>query len=265
MLVSPAQLALLMLSSFAAGAVNSVAGGGSLLTFPALLGAGLSALGANATSTVALMPGSFAALWGYRARLRGQGPVIAAMTVPSLVGGVLGAVLALRVGERWFALIVPWLLLGATLLFALQQPLRAMADRMSSQSPDRSDVLSARSLVVIGLFQLLVATYGGFFGAGIGIMMLASLAIVGFSDIHQMNGLKNLAAAVINAVAIVIFVSKGTANLPLAAVMALAAIAGGRLGAGIAQRLGAKTVRGFVTFVGLSITTLLFVRRMRGG
>lgn len=255
---------LLALSAFAAGAVNSVAGGGSLLTFPALLAAGLDPLAANATSTVALVPGSISACVSYREHLRGQSRAVLVMALPSLVGGVLGAALLLRGGSERFTNVVPWLLLGATGLFASQEVLaRWRARRAESEPATPSDPALERPSVIaaLSLGQLLVATYGGYFGAGIGIAMLAALSLTGMREIHRMNALKNLSAALINGVAVVLFVRAQAADLPIAALMAITAILGGRSGARLAQRVRPESVRRLVTLIGLAITVLLFARR----
>jgi uncharacterized membrane protein YfcA len=262
---TPTSVAVLTSAAFAAGAVNSIAGGGSLLTFPALLVAGLSPLGANATSTVALVPGSIAACWSYREHLRGQSRAIAVMALPSLAGGALGALVLLRAGDSVFARVVPWLLLGATALFASQEALARWRARRGETLPDEPSLATPSSILALAAFQLFVATYGGFFGAGIGILMLAALAIAGFREIHRMNALKNLAAAVINGVAVVLFLRAGAADLPVAGVMAVAAVAGGRSGAQIAQRVGPARVRRAVTVVGLTISAVLLARSLASG
>ncbi|MFO0563399.1 MAG: sulfite exporter TauE/SafE family protein [Polyangiales bacterium] len=260
----PSRWLLLALSAFAAGAVNSVAGGGSLLTFPALLAAGLDPLAANATSTVALVPGSISACVSYREHLRGQSRAVLVMALPSLVGGVLGAVLLLRGGSERFTSVVPWLLLGATGLFASQEFLARWRARRAEgeQAPESDPALDRPSVIAaLSLGQLLVATYGGYFGAGIGIAMLAALSLTGMREIHRMNALKNLSAALINGVAVVLFVQARAADLRIAAVMAVAAILGGRSGARLAQRVRPESVRRLVTLIGLAITVMLFARR----
>jgi hypothetical protein len=248
--------ALLAAAAFAAGAVNSVAGGGTLLTFPSLLGAGLAPLAANATSTLALVPGSAGAFVGLRGRLEGDRRLVAWMAAPSVLGGVGGTLLALRAGDTVFAAVVPWLVLGATLLFLAAEPISRWLRR-------REDTAASVNLAALAGGQLLVALYGGFFGAGIGILMLAGLALAGVRDVHRMNALKNLAAVCINGVSAVTFALSGRVDWPLAGVMALAAVAGGRLGAGVALRVGQAHVRRAVVFIGLAIATLLFARQLR--
>jgi len=247
---------LLFGAAFVAGAVNSVAGGGTLLTFPALLSAGLPAVTANATSTVALAPGSLSAFWGYRRQVRGEGRLLAAMALPSGFGGVLGALAADRVGDQAFAKLAPLLVLGATLLFMAQEPLRRWSRGTIQAAPRRG----RWQLAGVAAFQALVALYGGFFGAGIGILMLAALGLLGLRDIHRMNGLKNLAAVCINGLAAITFAAAGRVDWPLAGLMVVGGVAGGYSGAGLAQRLGQSTVRRIVVAIGLAISAYLFAR-----
>lgn len=243
---------LLVVASFLAGTVNSVAGGGTLLTFPTLLSAGIPPIVANATSTVALVPGSFGAFLGYGDERKAAQAELLTLGLPSVVGGVLGAVVVIRVGDSSFAKLVPFLLYGATALFLVQPLVKRALEGRKARLPR----------FVLPIFQLLVATYGGFFGAGIGILMLAAMGIVlAGASIHRLNAFKNLAAATINGVAAITFVVAGRVNFRVAGVMAVAALSGGYLGAGIARRLGERVVRGFVVFVGLAIGTWLLLKR----
>ncbi len=231
-------------SAFLAGVVNSLAGGGTLLTYPALLAAGISPIHANATSTICLVQGSLAAFWGYRKQLENDGRLLLALTVPCLIGSVIGAYVVLRMTERSFALVVPWLILGATLLFLL-------ADRLRRRWINRPEakVVGGRLAALIGV-QLLVAVYGGFFGAGQGILMLATLGLCGLRDLNRMNGLKNYAAATINSVATVMFVIGHLIEWRPAIIMAVCAIAGGYAGALGAQRVGQRIARAAVIAIG---------------
>lgn len=243
---------LLLCAAFLAGAVNSVAGGGTLLTFPTLLSAGISPIMANATSTVALVPGSLGAFFGYGDERKAAQQELLTLGLPSVVGGVLGALLVMRLGDRSFARLVPFLLYGATALFLVQPLVKRALERRTTKLPR----------FALPLFQLLVATYGGFFGAGIGILMLAAMGIVlAGASIHRLNAFKNLAAATINGVAAVTFALSHRVLWPVAGAMAVAALLGGFLGAGIAKRLGERIVRGFVVCVGLAIATYMLVRR----
>jgi uncharacterized protein len=248
----------LFAAAFCAGVVNSIAGGGTLLTFPALLSAGLPAVTANATSTMALVPGSMSAFWGYRKEIRGEGRLLAAMAVPSLVGGIIGALTADRVGDATFAKLAPLLVLGATVLFMAQDPIRRWALRFAD--PAAGDRRGPGHLAAVSAFQLLVALYGGFFGAGIGILMLASLALLGLTDIHRMNGLKNLAAVCINGLAAITFALAGRVNWPVAAMMMVGGVLGGFFGARMAKRLGQTIVRRLVIGIGLTISVVLAAR-----
>jgi hypothetical protein len=250
--------ALLFGAAFLGGAINSIAGGGTLLTFPALLSAGLPAVTANATSTVALVPGSLSAFWGYRREVRGEGRLLAAMALPSLVGGVLGAVAADRVGDETFGRLAPLLVLAATLLFMGQEPLRRWS--RAAPHPDDAHRREARHLLAIGAFQLVVALYGGFFGAGMGILMLAALGVLGLTDIHRMNGLKNLAGVCINGLAALTFALAGRVEWGIAGFMVVGGVAGGYTGARLAQRVGQVVVRRMVVAIGLGISAALFVR-----
>jgi uncharacterized membrane protein YfcA len=255
--VSIGQEALIFAAAFAAGMINSVAGGGTLLSFPALIWLGRDPIIANATSTVALWPGSFGGLLGFRRELKGSKRWIGWLGLPSILGGALGAFLLLRTSSRTFALIVPYLILGATLLLAAQEPITRRLNLGSVEQREPSRMWWAGALC----FQFLVGVYGGYFGAGIGILMLAALGLLGLTDIHQMNGWKNLFALCINGVAAIYFVMAGAVIWVDVLVMAVAAIMGGYFGAGVARKLGRRFVRGFVIFIGIVMAVSLFLHR----
>lgn len=244
----------LCLSAFAAGVMNSVAGGGTLLTFPALLGV-VSPAVANATSTVALLPGSIAGAWGYRKELATARRFAVRMLLPSLVGGFLGAWL---VGQdtKAFADLVPWLILAAAVLFLLQQPISAW---MRKHKPDHEPGPLGRLGLIA--FQFLVAVYGGYFGAGIGILMLTALGFMGINDIHRMNAVKTFLASAINAASVVIFVADRLIDWRYASAMAAAAIVGGYTGARVARRLPAVYVRWAVVVIGFGLAAYYFWQR----
>jgi len=252
-------LVLLILASFVAGSINSVAGGGTLLTFPSLLAAHVPSIAANATSTVALVPGSLSAFWGYRRSSRANVADVLWFAVPSLVGGTMGALFLVRGGEHFFNRLVPWLLFCAVGLFVAQEPLRRYSERLRPTSLDQRATIAKRRFWT-ALLQLLIAIYGGFFGAGIGILMLATMGFMGLSDIHEMNRLKNISASVINGVAGVTFALAGEVQWKLAGIMALAAILGGYLGADVAQKIGQAWVRRVVIVIGLSIGLYTLLR-----
>jgi uncharacterized membrane protein YfcA len=257
-------MAALMVVSFVAGSVNSVAGGGTLLTFPTLLALHLPSIAANATSTVALVPGSFAAFLGYRRGLTTERADLFWFGVPSLLGGIAGAWLLVRTTPALFDLLVPWLILGATGLFIVQEPLQSWRVRRHARDAGgaSSQPLSPPTRAVAALVQLVVAVYGGFFGAGMGIVMLAGMGMLGMRDIHTMNRLKNLCAVAVNGVAAATFIIAGQVHWAHAIVMGVAATVGGYWGAGVAQRVGAAWARRFIVTVGLVLGTYTLARRM---
>ena len=259
------QYLILCLAAAAAGAVNAIAGGGTLLTFPALfaaLGSSASAaVVANATSTVALVPGSIAALVGYRREIREERRWTARLLAPSLVGGFVGSLLVVILPSAWFKAAVPWLILTAAALFALQPQIARWTGIGRPQPGGHSRALVAGAVA----FQLLVAVYGGYFGAGIGILMLSSLAMMGLTDIHRMNAVKTLLASVINGTSVIVFVATGHVDWPFALAMAGASSAGGYLAAHWARRVDRGVVRTIVVAIGLSLAAYYFYRQLQGG
>jgi uncharacterized membrane protein YfcA len=241
-------------TAMAGGAINAIAGGGTLLTFPSLL-AVIHPVAANATSTVALLPGSLAGAWGYRSELNETKPMLRVLWLPSLIGGILGSLAVTRFPERVFEDLVPWLLVVASSLLLLQKPLMRWVGAHPHKKPHRGTVGT------IIFFQFLVGLYGGYFGAGIGILMLSSLAFMGIPDIHRMNGLKSVLAALINGATAVIFVMEGVVVWKYAIVMAVASIIGGYLGARGARRLPAAYVRAIVVFIGFGVAAYTFYKR----
>ncbi len=240
-------------SAFAAGAINSVAGGGTLLSFPTLIWLGLDSVAANATSTVAIWPGSLGSMWGYRKELASADRRMLALTAPSLIGGIAGALLLRFTPPSLFDALVPFLILFATILFMVQETVQRMF-----KPQIRHD--SAKWLTGAVLFQFLVSLYGGYFGAGIGILMLAALSILGLTDIHQMNGLKNFFALCINGVAAMYFIFAHMVQWPYVLIMAAGAIAGGVGGAGLARKMGRTAVRRVVVGIGFAMSLSLFFK-----
>ena len=202
-------------------------------------------------------------LWGYRKELGKSHRAVAYLAVPSFLGGLIGAALLLKTSNETFRALVPYLILAATLLFMAQEPLsrwlRGRAERAAPE-PGGGAPWSAARWVLVMAFQLFVAIYGGYFGAGIGILMLAALGFLGLTNIHQMNALKNINNMCINGVAAVMFIVKGLVDWRLASLMAAGAILGGYAGAGTAQRIGQKNVRRIVVLVGFSLTISLLIR-----
>lgn len=248
--------ALLFLAAAGGGALNSVAGGGSFLTFPTLLFMGVPAVTANATSTVALWPGSVASASAYRHDLAASRRYLVAYGVVSLLGGWIGAWLLLRTPNDAFRAAVPWLLLFATLVFAFGANLVARLRRRGGATGERPE--GGASLAAV-LVQLVIAVYGGFFGGGIGIMMLAAFAVLGMSNIHAMNGMKNLLGACINGVAVITFVAAGAVAWPPALVMLGGSILGGYGGAAGARRLNPLHIRRFVIALGFGLSAYFFI------
>jgi uncharacterized membrane protein YfcA len=243
-------LALAALAAALGSGINSIAGGGTLVTFPAIVALGVPPLVANTTNTVALWPGALASMWGYRGELAGTRAWLARFTLPSVLGGAVGGWLLLATGQDRFARIVPFLVLGATVLFMLHGPVMRWLGAGSHQA----------SAWVFVVCQFAVGIYGGYFGAGIGILMLAVLGLMGHTNIHQMNGLKNWGGLCINLVAALIFAVSGVVLWPLALAMAVGGIVGGYAGARLAQRVGQEAVRRAVVVIGLAAFVWLLVR-----
>jgi uncharacterized membrane protein YfcA len=249
---------LLCVAAFAAGVVNALAGGGTLLTFPTLVtalgGTAAAEVIANVTSTVALVPGSMASAWGFRRELRGTGPWLRLLTGPSVLGGLVGALLLTRLDPGYFRLLVPWLLLTASLLFLAQPHLaRLVRPGKGDQAPPSVAVRAG-----LAVFQFFVAVYGGYFGAGIGILMLSSLGLMGLGDLHRMNAIKTFLASSINGVSVLVFVLDSEVRWGFAAAMAVAAILGGFTGAHFGRRLPRALVRWFVILVGFALALHYF-------
>lgn len=245
-------------AGFAGGLVNAIAGGGTLATFPALMALGLDAKMANATSTVALWPASLAGAWGHRRHLDGAGTIIARLAVPSLVGGALGAMLLLHTPSVMFARVVPWLLLFATLLFGAQE---AVARKLRSAQVEACPTTGWWAAAM--LFQLGVGIYAGYFGAGAGILMLAALGLLGISDVHRANGVKNILGLCANGVAVLSFVVAGVVVWPVALMTAAGGAVGAGVSAAVALRLGRAYVRGTVIAIGIMMALDMLWRAWR--
>jgi hypothetical protein len=242
--------ALLVAAAFVGATMNSVAGGGSFVTFPALVFAGIPSVTANATSTVALFPASFASAWAYRHDFPEiKGLSARALLAISIAGGILGALLLIFTPEQTFNAVVPWLLLAATLLFAFNNRLIPWLTRHVH--------IGAKTL---GVVQFGIAIYGGYFGGAIGIMMLALFGLLGITNINAANALKTLLGGTLNAVAVVCFVIAGQVAWLPAGIMVLSAIAGGYVGARIARKMNPDHVRAAVILIGAVMTVVFFVR-----
>ena len=243
-------------AAFLAGAINSVAGGGTLVSFPTLIWLGLDSVTANATSTVAIWPGTVGSAWGYRRELRTAEARFLAMIGPSLAGGLLGAWLLRFTPPALFDRLVPFLILFATTLLMVQDPIQRRLKTADARAHH-----SNKWLVGGMLFQFGVGIYGGYFGAGIGILMLAALAILGLEDIHEMNSLKVIFGGTVNGIAAVYFIFQRMVYWPYVLLMAIAAILGGWGGAGTARKLGRNAVRRIVICIGFGMAISLFVKK----
>jgi uncharacterized membrane protein YfcA len=247
--VTPAIGVLLFVAAAIGGGMNSVAGGGSFVAFPALLFAGVPPVPANATNTIALWPGSIASAVAYRRELGDVKRELVPLGVAALLGGLAGSMLLLHTAEHTFVLLIPWLLLFATMLFTFGGPL---AKRLTG---------GRRAPLALGVaVQFAISVYGGYFGGGMGIMMLAVFTLLGMSHIHRMNALKNVLGTLINGVAVVAFVLAGAVRWAPGVVMIAGGMTGGYAGAAIARKVDPKRVRTLVVFVAWGMTLYFFVR-----
>jgi uncharacterized membrane protein YfcA len=257
--MSPLEILALTVAAGAAGAVNAIAGGGTLITFPVLLFAGVAPVTANATSTLALLLGTVGSIYGYRRQFAAVHLWLRRFLPVSLIGGLIGGILLTRTSNEIFARLVPFLLLFATVLFVAQGAFRRFA--RSQELP--AGLPAKRAIWIAVLFQFAVAIYGGYFGAGIGILMLASLGFIGLTDIHEMNALKTVLSTLINVVAAVWFIASGLIDWPRTAVMTAGALGGYFLGAHYSQRIPQARVRQIITGIGFSISAALFWKQFR--
>lgn len=248
---------LLAASGLAAGLVNAIAGGGTFFTFSALIAAGLPPVIANATSAVAVTPANLSSAWAYRRELKANLRRFAALGAVSLAGGLVGAFILTRTNNDAFRALVPWLLLFATLLFALSPRIVSLARGLAKREgahPSMGAWLGGL------LFQFCVAVYGGFFGAGMGIVMLAALAITEGDDFHLINSAKHLCSTLIQLIAVAIFVAAALVSWRETAVVGAASVVGGYLGVAFGRKLPAAAIRWIVIGVGAALTLYFFAR-----
>lgn len=281
---------ILFVAATLAGTLNSVAGGGSFLVFPALIYVSVPAIEANTTTTIALWPGTLAAAWALRKELVSQNKtLLLVLSSASVLGGVGGAYLLLSTPQATFEHLIPYFLLAATILFTVspwintklrqraaqrQQAKKeerehslivrtsnvALAEVEAELAQTKSTKVSNAALIGVAVLQLIIAVYGGYFGGGIGFLMLASLGILGMENIHEMNAVKNMLATCINGVAVLVFVVFGVINWPDALIMIIGALLGGFGGAYYARKLDPKLVRSFVILVGCTMTLYFFYK-----
>lgn len=245
---------LLFAAALVAGALNSVAGGGSFFTFPALLFTGVPAIPANATSTVAVWPGSVASAVAYRKRLPRDARILAPMVAASIVGGLTGAGILLRTPQEIFLRIIPILFFAATLFFAFGKKIFKAVDTLKHLENQDEGRPSWPLIAGVSALQFATAVYGGFFGGGMGILMLAFLTLLPFDNIHTMNSLKTVLGTAINGVAIVAFIAARVIYWPQGVLMLVASVIGGYGGAHYAQKLNPSHVRTFVIAVGFAMS-----------
>ena len=254
--MTPLNAIVIFIAATLAGALNSVAGGGSFISYPALVFGGVPLINANTTSTIALWPGTVASVGAYRKEIAAERAGLWPLLIVSLIGGIIGALILRNTTQDTFARLLPFLLLLATFLFAFG---KRISERTRTLVSGTALPPSTLRIGVIA-FQFFIAIYGGFFGGGIGMMMLAAYALLGMDNIHRMNGIKTLMASVINGAAVVIFIFSGLIYWPQALVMVGGAIIGGYAGATYAQRLNPQRVRQFVIVVGCVMTVIFFYR-----
>ncbi len=243
-----------------AAAVNSVAGGGTLISFPVLVWLGLPSVVANATSTVGIWPGSLGSIWGFRRELLRTDPRMRLLVIPCLVGGAAGALLLRATTSALFDELVPFLIQFATLLFALRGPIQSWLQRRASADGGEP---AGRGWQGRGMLAILpVAIYGGYFGAGMSIMNLSMLGILGMTDLLEMNALTSLFSLCVNGVAIALFAAAGLVHWPVALAMTVGALLGGYGAAGIARRIGRKALGRLVIAIGLTVSAIFFARKL---
>ena len=240
-----------------AGTLNAVAGGGTFISFPALMLTGMPAVEANATNTVALWPGLAASTGAYLKRLDVPRRLLIPLLVTSVVGGWAGSLLLLKTPQRTFLHLVPWLLLSGTLLFAFGNKIRTLAGKTTVVQDLRN--ASWRVVAVTSFVELLIAIYGGYFGAGIGFITLGMLAALGMHDVHAMGAIRTLLAVVINAAAVLTFVLAGAVFWPYCLVMIAGSLGGGWFGAHYAQKADPLKVRRVVIAIGVAMSAYYFV------
>ena len=259
----------LFLAAFVGGALNAVAGGGSFIGLPALIFAGVPAVSANATNTLALWPASASSAWAYRREVSATRSWIASLGGASLAGGIIGGFLLLRTSDATFVRLLPWLLLVAAVTFscggalqrvlARQHPTGEAAKHPTASATEHPTALDVKHLTVL-FIQFLVSVYGGYFGGGMGIMMLATLTIAGMSNIHQMNAVKSVLAVIINGVALAEFVALGAIAWAPGVIMVAGGIAGGYVGAATARQVDPRYVRNLIMVVAWGMTVYFFIR-----
>ncbi|MEZ5692093.1 MAG: sulfite exporter TauE/SafE family protein [Rickettsiales bacterium] len=250
------ELSLFFAVTALAGAINSVAGGGTFLTFPVFIMNGLTAYQANIMSTIALWPGTITSAYGYKNILNIDRKRFTPLLIIGLIGGAAGSITFLKTSDIFFKQLVPYLLLSATIIFTFGRNFIALLHKKLPNKPSDKNQYN----ILGNIFQLVIAFYGGYFGAGIGILTLAMLQLIGFSNIHEMNAIKTILVCAINFVTVIIFIISGVVVWNLAAVMIAGGMLGGYVGARIALKIPPNYVRIFVSVIGFSMSLYFFTR-----
>ncbi|MEM7562990.1 MAG: sulfite exporter TauE/SafE family protein [Pseudomonadota bacterium] len=246
--------AVVVTAGFLGGMLNAVAGGGSFITLPALIFVGVPPIAANATGTAALLPGYLASAWRFRRDVEFPANIgVAGVMGAAIAGGCVGAFALLLTNDQLFSGLIPWLILFATLAFVFGPRLMTLGGEPISET-SRMNQLKA----VLILFS--VCLYGGYFNGGMGIILLAAFGFLGQSNLHGMNGLKNVVSAVLTAVAVVVYGVGAVIDYQYLLVLAVAAVAGGYAGASVAYRISQKNLRYFIVLIGLLMSVVFFVR-----
>lgn len=250
--------AIIAVGAFLAGGMNAMAGGGTFFSFPALLAAGVPPVMANASNTLALWPASISSAWAYRHEAMHHGKWALLLAFISLIGGLTGGLLLLATSNAAFSRLIPWLLLLATALFAFSAQVSRMVAWCKTKLGGKVRAKQNPGSLAGSLFQFLVAVYGGFFGAGMGILTLAALSIQGIEDMQELNALKNLTSAINYSIAATTFIIAGAISWPHTLVMLVTALAGGHAGASLARRLPSIWLKRLVIAVGTVLTLIYF-------
>lgn len=259
--MDPLHVIVPFIACFVAGGVNALAGGGTVISYPGFLSTGLNSITANATNAAALVPGSVGSAVAYRDDLRENARTFLILLVPTIIGSLVGAFVVARSSDEVFRRVVPFLVLGATLLFAFRQQFNGLLKDLAGAAAGGHDgAITPGGYAVGGALQFMIALYGGYFGAGIGILMLSSLSIIGMKDMHKMNSIKAALAAFINGTAVVFFTLDGKINWPFALIGAAGALLGGYVLARYAKRIPQRAIRAFVVAFGCVAAAWLFLR-----
>ena len=255
-MLSPVSLLLAGLAAVAAGAINALAGGGTLITFPTLTAVGVAAVAANVTNTVALCPGYVGGTLAQIKDLKGQERRLWYLIPAGLIGGLIGGFLLLHTGEKLFRGLIPWLILIASVLLAIQDPVKAWLTRRMAQRPAGAPSHEQWASLPVGL----AAIYGGYFGAGLSVIILAALGLTFDDSLTRLNALKQLIAFSANVAAAIFFLFSGQVVWIAALVMAVGALIGGTLGGRLAGRVKPATLRWMVVVIGVIVSIIYFVR-----